>query len=692
MGINHLSAQATRIWKGPGGDWSTGTNWDTGTAPGNGASLIFGHNAYDAYESNNDINNLWARSITFAADAGASYLITNTHPLRVGGTITNNSDYHAEIQASFQVISGGGAIPGTPSNAGEGVLIDTGHAGITLSGNITFDNVARVLVKTGTAALTISGTYYATQSTIVDMGDLVFSGGTVDTSFTTTRRLVLGSGWSAAAPEDYASARLVLKDNSVANFSQLILRKYSGSNSFVIESGSTLVIGSASFYNAGSSYPTGNPAQNADNGLATLNIDLTGGGRFRVTNASLFGTVLGSKWVTITELVEEQKKTGFVYFDSVVEDETTIYYATRATLGKGLTEMPSGDVSTGTSTHYVITSTGNTLSTGQLTTGATGQIRGSSLTITGTGGTLKTTHASNNRMITPVILMEEGTGDYYLDVRWLPNLGTANPIGFVHQHSTNGILYFVRGMQGGTTNFNSLVKTGAGTVVVQGSASAHTDETEIQGGRFVLESTFGHTSYFRVRGSDSVLSGKGGIGGTAISGNPRYTQVQIFDGGTLEGNNHEAKALDITGSLLFLSDGNYRMSLHEDPQYDPLTVLSVTTGSSPAAALITLAGNLELELEYATGMDSDPIILMITDGSIAGFFNTVNGQSFLTGNRFFLDYGGTDYQFQIDYGYDLGGGFTAVALHAIPEPSTIALILGGAMICFLFIRRKKSVE
>ncbi len=288
--------------------------------------------------------------------------------------------------------------------------------------------------------------------------------------------------------------------------------------------------------------------------------------------------------------------------------------------------------------------------------------------------------------------MEQGTGNYTIDMRWTP-VSASHSTRYIHQYSTDGTLTFNYGLtRGGANNTPHLVKTGPGTVIfVEGGATQalnHIGQTEIQGGRFVLNSVMGSTNYLRVRGEDSVLSGKGSIGGADVSGSPRYTAVQIFDGGTLEGDRHTEKALDITGSLLFLEDGNYQMALHANPQYDPLTVQGTTTGSNPTAALVTLAGNLELALEYAP-VQNEWIVLLRTNGGINGTFDTINGNAFISGNLLQLTHNANDYWFQIDYAYTGDVGFTSVALYAIPEPSTVALLAGVALSGLVYLRRRR---
>ncbi len=125
------------------------------------------------------------------------------------------------------------------------------------------------------------------------------------------------------------------------------------------------------------------------------------------------------------------------------------------------------------------------------------------------------------------------------------------------------------------------------------------------------------------------------------------------------------------------------MNLKANPN-DVLTVLGTATDAE-----INLAGNLILTLDYDYSGGA-PIILMRTDGEITGGFDTINGDSFLNGTLFSLTYDTNQYWFEIDYGYDLGSGFTGVALYAIPEPATVALLLGVALSGLVWLRRRRG--
>ncbi len=652
-----LSAQTTHTWTGNlGVNWENASNWDNNAIPANGDSLIFdGSNT----ETVNGLVNLLLRSVTFASTATGAFEIWGNNTLRIGGTLTNLSDYEVFIENNIQAVTGGPVIPNGWTGGGQsGLIIDVGHAGMTITGNITVDNVERNLVKTGTGTLTLNGNSYQTGQFQINQGTLVVDGGTF--SQLMNARFAMGSGWDPDAPETFASTTLIGRNGATGSLGLASrLRGYSGANQIIIESGASLRADNWSNNGANFSTPTV--------GLATLNIDLTDGGTFTIGTG-----------------------TGFLNYFTTVSESVTVSEQTVARTGFGWTV--AGDVTR--ATPHLTVFTGGTTSpnihystSGNIELGGVNRLNTSSLTVTG-AGSLSMTSNPNGYFSAQAILLEEGVGNYAVNVRWLPG---SNGTAFIHQYSTDGVLTFNRHIE--TTGH--VVKTGPGTVVYSSSAgnnTIHTGQTEIQGGRFVLDGGFTATTYLRVRGADSVLSGQGTIGGHLISGVARYTAVQVFDGGTLEGNNHLMKALTIHGSLTFLEDSQYQMQLHAVRQ-DPLTILG-TTGDSPQAALVTLAGNLALTLENVIDWSAvGPIILLRTDGSITGTFSSINGSAFVNGNLFELSDGTSSYWFEIDYNYTGDIGYTGVALlHSIPEPATIPLLLGAsAMIFFLHSRRKKNV-
>jgi hypothetical protein len=669
-----LPAQTTHTWIGDDvGSWNVSTNWSSNAVPVNNDSLIFTGDYI--YTFNDLTSTVLLRHITFAENAGGPFEVDG-NAFNIGGTMTNNSDYEVTIWNGFGIRTGGGAIPYSRNGTYEGLIIDVGHAGITLAGAVATDQWSRHLVKQGAGTLTVSNTGSIASNHIMVMdGTLHVDGGEIMAYDHQNKATGLGSGWAADAPETFASATLLFTNNAVATFGPPSLMFYSGMNLVKVESGSVVELAPATFTNLWPPVPGVDDSGRRPE-MATMHYDLTQQG----TGGVYAGSVgIFAYHVVVSVDTVNGVKTGFGYraaWDAELEEPPTkVEIATPY-----LTEYTGGALSAYQDHRRL----NGSVDTGQasITIGA--------LTLTGAGGgVLRRNETQVGTVTVSGFLMEEGTGDYLIDLTWnISNSGTFSTR-YIHQYSTDGTLTFGRALAQNTTNRPHLVKTGPGTVIfIAGANLANPGQIEIQGGRFELNSVAGRTSYVRSRGAGSVLAGSGSIGGGDFNGSPRYTAVQVFDGGTLEADYHNAKALDITGSLTLLGDGHYSVALHADPLGDPLTVLG-TTGDTPQAAEVSLAGNLILSLHYDYVASEDPIILLRTDGLISGAFDTINNSSFINGNQFTLTFDTNDYWFQIDYAYDLGGGFTAVALYAIPEPATVALLVGLALTGGVMVWRRR---
>jgi hypothetical protein len=676
---------ATLTWIGDIGDsWNSALNWSPEQLPVNTDSLIFtGGNTY----TNNDMTTtLLLRHITIDELAEGAFEIDG-NAFNIGGTITNQSDYEVTFWGNIGIRAGGGAIPHSRDGTSEGLVVDTANAGVTFAGTVSTDQWSRHLVKQGKGTLTITGTLI-TNHLVVSEGALHVNGDTLTFFNAQNRGVALGSGWASNAPEEFASATMVFSEGALVEMATPSLMYFSGRNEIRVESDAVLNMTPPAFV-VSTTWPPLPP--NDDSGrrpqLATVHIDLTqqGSGGMYGGNMGIWGD--GLIHVVVSVNTEDGIKTGFGYratWDTEQgEDPTRVEIATPY-----MTAYTGGALSDG-SNHRRLNGSVNTEQ-------ATINVGG--LTLTGeNGGVLRRNATQVGTIILAAVLMEQGTGDYYIDLTWQPwNAGTAYTR-YIHQYSTDGTLFFHRGVSQNTTNRPNLVKTGPGRVVfLSGGDLATPGQLEIQGGEFVLNSTAGVFSYVRSRGEGSVLLGSGVIGGGTYNSEPRHTYVQVFDGGTLDGSRRtviadnvvqESNALTIYGSLLFLETGQYRVDLLEESGFDPLTVRG-TAGTTPMEAKVDLAGNLQLKLEYVPVL-GEWIVLLRTDGTINGVFDTVNGDSFIGGSLFQLSYEGSDYWFDILYDADLGDGFTGVVLsHVIPEPATVSMILGVALFGLLYLRRK----
>ena len=90
---------------------------------------------------------------------------------------------------------------------------------------------------------------------------------------------------------------------------------------------------------------------------------------------------------------------------------------------------------------------------------------------------------------------------------------------------------------------------------------------------------------------------------------------------------------------------------------------------------------LNVKLDYAPALDTEFLILDNQGGdAVSGNFL---GRA--EGDRFYLEYDGRDYQFEITY--QGGAGGNDVLLTVVPEPGALVLLLAGG-IAFLLMRRR----
>jgi autotransporter-associated beta strand protein len=388
-----------------------------------------------------------------------------------------------------------------------------------------------------------------------------------------------------------------------------------------------------------------------------------------------------------------------------------------------------------TKTHYYVDGNHTLTSTGLgrayvgETNEGTGHPNTGTLTIQGTG----TLTLNNYHLRASYILLQEGEGDYTIAGLGLATRGGHNNYNYylkLYQYRTDGDLILNTDHIGFITNMpNSgvapsggngaidpasissarvldtvLVKSGPGTVVLQSPTSNLIGGAQVQEGRLqVIGNALTVSSAVAVY--DGILGGSGQIGGgirwvrnvtnTAnITDGIRYTQVTIASGGTLDVTPDDKntlavlRGLQIHGTLLMDEGSALSMQLTTPVltgAYDPLRVIA----EDPLNTTVELNGDLQLHLQdYIHG--AIWIVLFETTGSIAGEFSTVNGQEFGVGNSFVLSYDGVDYDVFLQYGYDLGGGFSGVVLHSIPEPTTITLLFGVSVLAYL-IRRNRCV-
>jgi autotransporter-associated beta strand protein len=615
------SYAANRTWNGEADSvfWNDGNNWVGGNMPTvTGDVLIF---AGSRQLSTLNTHVTAVNGLTFAQGAGS--FVLDGQGFTLNGNILNESGVTQTIYNDLTF------------NFNR--TIDTGSGTIVLAGNIDESDGARELIKNGSGTLTIAGGFNLTGPITLNTGRIL-----VDTDaggYLAGGNVMLGQ--QAFVTNTNGGGILEIRGSSsgttLIERGQLYMGRSTGGNQIIVDSnggeGTTLQFATWG-YNS-------DPARN---GNPTLNIKLVG------ANSAFKAPIDISNDINVFVTVTDSVKTGFATVDSdgfVVRNTTT-------------TALPTSSAFHNSSTSGLTTLTGN--------------VTGNSITITG-GGTLD---GATRNVQTRAVLMEEGAGDYTMNVQALGWGGV-----YIHQYSTSGTLTLngnFLGSAGGNYSSNTFVKTGSGTFIFNGAGTLVAGATDIHQGRFQLNGTLKDTSLVQVR-SGGILGGSGEIGGgdTWIwsSGNvnteqTRYTPVSVYTGGTLDASD----GLQITGSLTLYNGATFHVSL--SPTQQALTVVGNPDVDTP---IVTLAGDLQLELLYGIPF-YETIVLLTTDGLITGEFATVNGQTIGEDHMISLVFNSKTYDMALVYTDN------SVILSAIPEPTTVSLLVGAGMLGFFVWRRR----
>ncbi len=640
-----LASANAQTWTG-GGDstsWNGSTNWTTAPAV-TGSTITFTGGSADAptVTNNNSPNAVTSlNSIIFAPGAerfvleGGGFALTGSGTANNSGklqiirnAITLNNNL-SQIHANSGELRIEGAIgqdaPGVPVNRG---LDKHGLGTLTLAGANTF--TGRILLRQGELVLDASsggslaagtgdfgfGTlYFSTPSEIIDSNQ----GGTFK---------VIGAAGAEATTVNIGRT--------------LYLNPVSGANRIVVDSnggaGTTLQFTNFNKYFVGF---IGHPTLNVDLSSTGSALQLDAVASTEFTNGS-------SQLVTVTDAI----KTGFATRDAVTGRVTRLV---------GTTALPVATGNAATNYH-----------TGSIA--FAGNVFARTVTIN-SGGEMSGAYNLN----TSAILMEEGAGEYEINVNNIHSNATSV---FIHQYSANTLIISSNvGISAGSYSNLNFVKTGSGAVVFNGSADTIGGALDVQQGVLEVNGSVKDVGVAQVR-RGATLAGSGKIGGGIQYGagnsvlGDRYTQVNVWSGGTLDGSyGGGADALDITGKLTLSAGATFDVTLTEGSG----SAVSITN-ITPDENIVTLDGDLKLTLAYMPTLLDEINLLTTAGGLITGEFATINGMAVLD-STFTLD---GNYTFEINY----GANRVWLEMQAIPEPGSTSLVLLAGAFFLTRCRRK----
>jgi fibronectin-binding autotransporter adhesin len=218
-------------------------------------------------------------------------------------------------------------------------------------------------------------------------------------------------------------------------------------------------------------------------------------------------------------------------------------------------------------------------------------------------------------------------------------------------------------LRGGGPNSENLAITmdGAGTLTIAGTNNNYTGNTNVNAGTLVLNGTSAGSNFFV--GADGTLGGAG-----TITGN-------VSVAGTLAPGN-SIGTLTVNGDLTLDNDSTFNVEIDTSSATADQMVVSgaVNIGSNVALNLFDLGGDQPLTFGS---------ILTLIDYSQGGSWN---GGFFLFNNATLLNsdtFTAAGNLWRIAY-----GGDDLITLTVIPEPSTIALLLGLAGLGAVALRRR----
>ena len=664
-GLLASSAFAGNTWTGSGGstNWSDNSNWggaqptygtltfDTGGTQGTTSVVDQGYNMNRL---------LWTGSSSWTLNNSGGFGISLFDNGGTQAKVENQSSGNVTINAPVTFAATAGAAWGEINAVNGNLTFGTGTltvngaqvAGIKLFGsnrNTTFNNTVSASGKwfglTGnTTTVTIGGNFTS--------GDIyVINGGTLNVSSTasiTTSAVRLGGDFGNTGNQNQALGGTLALTNLTGgqSFGSVINTVANNtSNALLIDSQNT----------SGTNNITGNVF--LDSGLR---VSQAAGGNVTFSTGTFD---LKSQVLTVNAASGS----------TVTISQNTTSSTSNATITGGtLIKQGTGTlVLSGTNNQYTGTNSNALSASGT-------QINAGTLVIAADGSLgLAPAGAYNNIQFTGNGTLRNSAS---LTLSTTRNISVVS--GSVATFDNNGNTLGVNGIINGTNGGVSIA--GNGTTTFNG-LNTYTGSTTVTAGTLIVSSSgainassaINVASGATLRYNSSTAAGSVSVNGT-LGGNGTVGAVTVNSGGSLAPGN--SPGIISTGSLTISTGGSLASEINgvtAGTNYDQVNV----TGS------VNLSGNLTLSLGF-TPANGNLFFLINNDGvdATTGTFanaNFASNQEFsLGGQRWFISYTANSTSSSFTGGND-------VALFAIPEPSTLALIgIGGLAMGFIARRRK----
>jgi len=633
--------------------------------------------------------------------SAVSFITSNDGTGTVPYTIDNVSDNNT-INGNITLTSGGGntivqsdsgalTLSGTiaPANTiGARTLFLQGAStaantisGILKSGTGAADVLS--VTKLGTGAWTISGTGTYTGATTVSAGTLNLSGALANSAISVA---------SGAAFNESSSGVI----SGTTGLTTAGLTTLSGSNSYTgatAISGGTLKVANAFGLGATSSInPSGTtgilqfatdgsePAYTSNFGTGTIftivsDRDTAGAG----INHTLGAVTWGGGTVNFTSGTNVTSGTGSITITSLGltagSAQTTFLNPTSATVSIGSVSIPSNNQN---KTVGLDGTTAGNIVTGSITDGVATGANHMNLTKSNTSTwtlTGNSTYTGATTISGGTLQLGDGTNGHDGTIANTSGVSVASGATLAFNRSGTVTSNYA------ITGAGALTMTGAGTQVLTADSSSFSGTTTVNGGKLLVAGSLaGSTSTVN---SDGTLGGSGSVGAVTVNG-----------GGTL------AAGLDSAGTTAGTLTANGNVSFAGGTAHLSIRLgeTTATDGdklatSSGSAVTVSLNGaDLQLTLGSNYSHNDSQFFVIVANLNAS---STVSGLFAQGNNQITASYGiGQTETFNIIYNYVADGDSIAndIALQAVPEPGTWAMLFGGVAILGLYqkLRRRSA--